>query len=277
MAWSNIRDWHTKIYQEDVDNNDIYGVKAIPSSANWKNDKTLDKHIMVTIGTNKDGNSDRTDWKFGVSKFPIWFHPKVLFSWRMFPYHDLGYNDIIARNTEYPTSDTNYLNVAMTDLCFQMFAEVKNVDELLEMIRSTCLTDYIHLNWETQELQLINPAWFFQKYLMPTNIPNSIKPWENIQLEKWYYKWVVFDIPWAEVKVNGEWIAYNEKNTQLIKAQNPFFLEWRLNGKLIGGDLDLLRKMGYKPGEAIKGRILVVDDQWNGLNMTKDFSITLTP
>ena len=276
-AWSNIRDWHTKIYQEDVDNNDIYGVKAMPSSANWKNDKILDKHIMVTIGTNKDGNSDRTDWKYGVSKYPIWFHPKVLFSWRMFPYHDSGYKGILGRDAEYPTSDTNYLNVAMTDLCFQMFAEVKNADELLEMIRSTCLTDYIHLNWETQELQLINPAWFFQKYLMPTNIPNSIKPWENIQLEKWYYKWVVFDIPWAEVKVNGEWIAYNEKNTQLIKAQNPFFLEWRLNGKLIGGDLDLLRKMGYKPGEAIKGRILVVDDKWNGLNMTKEFSINLSP
>ncbi len=34
----------------------------------------------------------------------------------------------------------------MTDICFQMFAEVESVDKLLEMIRSTCLTDYIKLD-----------------------------------------------------------------------------------------------------------------------------------
>ena len=60
----------------------------------------------------------------------------------------------------------------MADLCFQMFAEVKDVDELLEMMRSTALTDYIRFDLngdgdtddvvdgqpETQPLQLINPA-----------------------------------------------------------------------------------------------------------------------
>jgi hypothetical protein len=39
-----------------------------------------------------------------------------------------------------------------------MKADVKDVNELLEMIRSTCLTDYIRLDGQTQELQLINPA-----------------------------------------------------------------------------------------------------------------------
>jgi hypothetical protein len=39
-----------------------------------------------------------------------------------------------------------------------MFAEVKDVDELLEMIRSTSLTDHIRFNGEDQPLQLINPA-----------------------------------------------------------------------------------------------------------------------
>ena len=34
----------------------------------------------------------------------------------------------------------------MTDLCFQMFAEVENVDQLLDMIRTTSLTDYISLD-----------------------------------------------------------------------------------------------------------------------------------
>jgi hypothetical protein len=74
---------------------------------------------------------------------------------------------------KYATSYTNYVNVAMADLCFQMFAEVKDVDELLEMIRnSTDLRDYIRFDLngdgdtddihndqpETQPLILMNPA-----------------------------------------------------------------------------------------------------------------------
>ena len=60
----------------------------------------------------------------------------------------------------------------MADLCFQMKADIQGVDELLEMMRSTALTDYIRLDLngdgdtddnykgqsETQPLQLINPA-----------------------------------------------------------------------------------------------------------------------
>ena len=60
----------------------------------------------------------------------------------------------------------------MVDLCFQMKADVADVDELLEMIRSTALTDYIRFDLngdgdtddtyegqpETQPLQLINLA-----------------------------------------------------------------------------------------------------------------------
>jgi hypothetical protein len=47
----------------------------------------------------------------------------------------------------------------MMDLCFQMFAEAKDVDELLEMVRSTSLTDYIRFDgFDPQPLQLINPA-----------------------------------------------------------------------------------------------------------------------
>jgi hypothetical protein len=45
-------------------------------------------------------------------------------------------------------------------------------------------------------------------------------------------------------------------------------LKWRLNGKL-------LNKYNYKPWETINGKILVVDDMWNGLNITKDFSVNL--
>ena len=60
----------------------------------------------------------------------------------------------------------------MLDLCFQMHAEVEDADELLEMAKSTTLTDYIRFDLngdgdtndtyqgqpETQPLQLINPA-----------------------------------------------------------------------------------------------------------------------
>ena len=66
----------------------------------------------------------------------------------------------------------NYLNVAIADILFQMKADVSDVDELLEMIRSTALTDYIRFDLngdgdtddtidaqpETQPLQLMNPA-----------------------------------------------------------------------------------------------------------------------
>ena len=172
----------------------------------------------------------------------------------------------------------------MMDLCFQMFAEAKDVDELLDMVRSTCLTDYIRFDLngdgdtddninnqpETQPLQLINPAGYIQKYLMPMALPASIKIGEAIALEKGYYKGVLFNIPGAEVKINGQWIAYNDKNRDQILAQNPVALEWRLNA-----DSDLLRKLGYSSGDILTGQILVADDQWNGLNITKDFSIIL--
>ncbi|MBO4525906.1 MAG: hypothetical protein IKX53_06015, partial [Bacteroidales bacterium] len=67
-------------------------------------------------------------------------------------------------------------------------------------------------------------------------------------------------IPGAEVLINGQWIAYDAKNKDLILAQNPMTLKWRLDG-------DLLRKMGYTAGQAVEGQIVTVDDQWNGLRL----------
>ena len=45
-------------------------------------------------------------------------------------------------------------------------------------------------------------------------------------------------------------------------------LEWRLNG-------ESLNNYNYKPGDTINGQIIAVDDQWNGLNITKDFSFRI--
>ena len=180
----------------------------------------------------------------------------------------------------------------MTDLCFQMFAEVKDVDELLEMIRSTALKDYIRLDMngdgdtndtvdghpETVELQLINPAGFFREYNLPKDLPEEIKTSETLQLEKGYYKGVVFDIPGAEVLIDGEWTPYDQENADIIKAQNPFTLEWRLNG-------ERLWQLGYAD-KTIEGTIITVDDQWKGLselsktftvNVIKDISTSIKP
>ena len=149
-----------------------------------------------------------------------------------------------------------------------MYAEIAHVDQLLEMIRATCLTDYIRLDGMNQPLQLINPGEFFKKYCMPSSIPTALGADETIDLEKGYFKGVIFDIPGAEVKINGEWIAYDAKNKDAILSQNPMNLEWRLNGSL-------LKKYGYSPGQTIQGQIITVDDQWNGLRLEKDFTIQI--
>ena len=156
----------------------------------------------------------------------------------------------------------------MMDICFQMYAEVNDVDQLLDMVRSTCLTDYIRLDGMVQPLQLMNPAGYYKKYLTPKNVPTTISVSETLDLGKGYYHGVIFDIPGAEVLINGQWIAYDAKNKDLILAQNPMTLKWRLDG-------DLLRKMGYTAGQAIEGQIVTVDDQWNGLRLEVPVSISI--
>lgn len=285
VAWSNI--WSkngvlkNKIYHENV-NWDEHWVYGAPSSANWRNDNSVDRHLLVTIWTDFRWDINQTKEKSESSKFPVWFHNDVLFAGRAFPYVSWSNNQVTWEPWKYATSYTNYTNVAIIDLCFQMFAEVKDVDKLLEMIRSTALTDYIRfdLNWdgdtdddidgqpESQPLILMNPAGFFLKYLMPVTLPASIKTDETIALEKGYYHGIIFDIPGTEVLIDGEWTAFSDNNKDLILAQNPMNLEWRLNG-------ELLSRYGYKQGDTLTGQVLVVDDQWNGLNITKDFSVSI--
>ena len=163
-----------------------------------------------------------------------------------------------------------------------MKADVSDVDELLEMIRSTALTDYIRFDLngdgdtddihdgqpESQPLQLMNPAGFFLKYLMPTSLPIDLKANETTPLKKGYYHGVVYQIPGAEVNINGQWIPFTNDNKDLIFSQNPMNLEWRLNGTQ-------LNSYGYGPGDTIEGQMIAVDDQWNGLNITKDFSVNI--
>ena len=288
-AWWNLGEedgaLKNKVYQEDYelpDNNSVYWER---SRAHNKNDNVLDRHLMVTFGVNKNWNIEQTNETAESSKFPVWFHDKILFSGRTFPSRTTTDWAIFtewwrSNHWKYATSFTNYTNVALADLCFQMHADVKDVDELLDMIRSTALTDHIRFDlngdWDTEDkidgqpesqpLQLINPAWVFEKYCMIMDIPSSIKPWEIVTLNKWRYKWLVLNIAWTEVKINWQWVEYNKANESLIKSQNPMNLEQRINW-------DLVAK--YSKNWSVKWKLIAVDDQWNGLNMEKDITINV--
>lgn len=287
-AGTNIREyeWHirNKIYNGEYAA-DEYWMYSLASLSNSNKNSDPNTHLIVTIATDHDWVIDQTNEYLESSKFPVWFADNVLFSWRAFPYRKTDWKvhaEWSKNNWKYSTSYTNYLNVALADLCFQMKADVRDVDELLEMIRSTALTDYIRFDLngdgdtddtidgqpESQPLQLMNPAGFFQKYLMPTSLPTNLKANEATPLEKGYYHGVVYQIPGAEVNINGQWIPFTDDNKGLIFSQNPMNLEWRLNGTL-------LNSYGYKSGDTINGQIIAVDDQWNGLNITKDFSVNI--
>ena len=156
----------------------------------------------------------------------------------------------------------------MTDLCFQMKADIKDVNELMDMIRKTSLKDQIHLDGQTQDLHLINPAGFIKEYLMPI-VPATISWNETATLDKGFYHGIIINVPGIEVNIKDEWIRFNDENKDVILAQNPMTLEWRLNGSL-------LRKLGYKQGDTVKGQMIVVDDKWNGLNLSTEVNIKVT-
>jgi hypothetical protein len=151
---------------------------------------------------------------------------------------------------------------------FQLHADLESVDPLLEMARTTSLENSISLNGQTQKLQRLNPAGYFTKYCMMTDIPSGISLDETVSLNKEWYKGLIFAIPGAEVQVNGEWIPFTAENYSRIKAANPMNLEWRLNGAL-------LRKYGYTSGQTLQGQIITVDDQWNGLRLEKVITIQI--
>lgn len=271
VAWWNIGTswWYlrNKIYHEDV-TWDEHWVYWLPSTTNGQSNNNQNNHLIVSIWTNANGNIDQTNEIYESSKYPVWFHNNNLFAWRTFPAHSYNTWKIEAETWKYATSYVNYLNTGVAGLCFQMFAEVQDVDQLLNMIRtSTDLRDHIRFNWEDQPLILMSPAGFFKKYCMPSGLPTLVNTSETVSLSKGYYKGVIFDIPWAEVKINWQWTTYNNANKPIIKAQNPFSLEWRING-------DLCRKMGYK-WKAAAGKVIVVDDQWNGLNISSDFNVNI--
>lgn len=62
---------YTKVYQEDYTLPDEHSVYSSVSRAHNRTDHTLDRHLMLTFGTNKDGDIDQTNEKYESSKFPV--------------------------------------------------------------------------------------------------------------------------------------------------------------------------------------------------------------
>ncbi len=270
MSGGNVRKrqgvFTNKTFHKDVEPDGI-GQYSTHSMANGKNDDVADMALFVSVGTGASGDIDQTGYIYESSAFPVGFHDKVLFAGRTLPLlEDNG--SYSALEGHYASSFANYYNVAIMSLCFQMYAEANDVFELLDMVRSTCLTDYIRLDGMSQPLQLINPAGLYKKYLTPQNLPATISNIETLNLEKGHYRGVLFNIPGAEVKIDGQWIEFDNKNKDAIFAQNPLNLEWRLNG-------NLLRKMGYKSGQKIEGQIITVDDKWGGLRLEVPYSVAI--
>ena len=272
-ACANRMDWgegfFNKICQMDADSPDdksCYQRQA--SNANGKNDPVADRHHIITIATDCTGDVDLTNEIGESSCFPIGFHDDVLFAGRQFLYKKNKDDKIRAFNGPWANSFCNYFNAAMASLCFQIKADMKDVDELLDMLRSTSLTDYIRQDGMSQRLHLMNLAGVIKKYLLPTNLPDAINSTSSVELEKGYYKGVLFCIPGAEVKINGEWIAFDNKNKEVIVSQNPMNLEWRLSG-------DLLKKYGYTSGQTVEGQIITVDDKWGGLRLEVPMTIQM--
>lgn len=267
IKYKNQQPWLIKIYNGDYEA-DEKGEYSTCSMANSDKNTRPGSHLLVTIGTDKSGHIHVDEEPITGTKFPIGFADNILFAGRPFPYHSMNTGEITAPDAKPNTSFPNYVNVALMDICFQLYAEVKDVDELLEMVRSTALTDYITLEGKTHPLILINHAGFIKKYLMPKESQITIDIGETVSLDKGYYKGVLFCIPGAEVKVNGEWIAFDNKNKEVIQSQNPMNLEWRLNG-------ELLKKYGYTSGQTVEGQIITVDDKWGGLRLEIPMTIQM--
>ena len=259
-----------QIDAEYPDDESTYGEPM--SYTNGKNDIKADRHHIVTIGSSKSGVMDYSDDPPPHACFPIGFHDDVLFAGRAFPH--ISYTNAYPSGkiggewSAYSCSVTNYVNAAMAGICFQLKADTKNVDELLDMLRSTSLTDYAHKDGITQPLHLINLAGVYKKYLTPQDLPTIISAEETVTLDKGYYKGVLFSIPGAQVKINGEWVAFDNKNKDLILSQNPMTMEWRLNG-------ELLKRYGYSSGQTVEGKIITVDDKWGGLRLEVPMTIRI--
>ena len=241
-AWTDIRTnadgkLRNELLHEDCNPNDHAYYSAPQSQA------SKDNNVIISIWTNSIWNAnlhkDNWDYKTSWSCYPNkMFDEECLFAWRIIPVHARNWS-VFFSDWLYTASYPNAVNTGTISQCFLMKPDLKNVQELKTLVINSSNTDYIEKDWEKQKLSLPSPAWFFKKYCMPTTQSLPVKQGETKSLEKGSYKGIVFNIPGAEVNINGQWIAFDDKNRDAIIAQNPFSMKWRISGVL-------LRKLGYK-------------------------------
>lgn len=268
INWVPIKKVYNGVYQSNWDwmyNNS--------SMVNSDQNNYPHSNMRVVIWTDSKWNADMTNSQGSVfpegsnngsivSGRPIlpFYQRKNGIKWKLF-------GQDLPKNWSYTTSNTAPTIASETQLMFGLRPDVKDANELLQMIEScTADPDYISLNWERQALQKYSPANFARKYCLMMDIPSSIKMGEIVRLTKWRYKWIVIDIPWAVVEINWEWVPYNKENEPLIKSQNPMYLElW----------IDTNEAMKYW-NKNLKWKLRAVDDQRNGLtNIEKEITINI--
>lgn len=265
--WVNLKIIYNGAYDEKL----WEWIYMYSSMANSNQNSNPNSNMRIVIWNHPSGSVDisNSEW----SLFPYWFDNNVTISghpvlpiYRNWRFRGEDY----AARWWYFSSYVAPTTASEVQLMFGLRADVTDANELLQMVEgSLAYPDYISLNGEKQALQKYSPANFIKKYLMPENLPTELSITETKELSKGSYMGVVFSIPGAEVLIDGEWMACTEQNASKIKAQNPFSLEWRLNG-------GLCQQYGKKTGDVIEGTIILVDDQWNGLNITLPISVTLT-
>lgn len=264
VNWVLYKKVYNGLYESDWD-----GMYNSSSMANSDQNNYPDSNMRVVIWSNDKWDVDMTN-SMG-STFPVGFDDGVIVSGHPILPYNLNwklFGEDLPRNWSYVTSLVTPATASEVQLIFGLYADVKDADTLLEMIESETEADYISLNGITQAQQKYSPAIFVKKYCMTVDIPGSMALDETVSLNKEWYKGLIFNIPGAEVKINGEWIPFTAENASRIKATNPMNLEWRLNGTL-------LRKYGYTSGQTLQGQIITVDDQWNGLRLEKNITIQI--
>lgn len=241
------------------------------SMANSDENNYPNSHIVVTVWSSKTWHAHMIENSSG-SLFPMRYKDEALLAGFAFPYYNRNTSCFYGEPLQkwsYNSSYTNYTNGGVLGLEFQLHADI-NTSQLLSMATSTSIENSISLETAnqnlTQKLQRLSVAEYIKKYNLIVNIPSKIKPWETIRLTKWRYLGIVVEMPWAEVEINWEWVAYNKENESLIKSQNPMHLQWRINW-------DLVAK--YSKDGLVTWKIIAVDDERKGLNMEKE-NITIS-
>lgn len=262
-AWTNVSSNKRRIINWSYWNyNDYYGdwCYSLASLANSKMNDRPNSHIFVTIGTDVTWNINQTFANEG-SKYPEWFNSNSLLAWRVSPYR---VNWLIYGPTwKYTTSYSNYFNVALLALMAELNPSIKDIDELLEMARSTQRHDIITY-WNQSEILNLLDVWSIIKTeLMPKisfyNVTFTNNSEWIYKLEKWEYPNIIFDIPWAVIKINWEWIPYSKENWHYINNTEIHNYErWISNSELM--------KLWYNIWDHVEWKAIPLNSDWKKLD-----------